>query len=92
MKNPKDSKQHIDTQNCSDDSITLPEYNPSKKCPRCGIELPIWCIRKRVLDGKPYLAHNFCPASDENKIIDLCIKCKMTPRPGSIWSVDEPVH
>jgi len=71
--------------------VKLPKNNPLKKCPRCGVKLPMQKIRKGILDGKPYLANNFCPASvSKNEIIYLCMKCKLVDnasrRGEAMWS------
>lgn len=39
------------------------------KCPKCGVELPLFNEKGQ---------HNFCPTSIPNeRIIDVCIKCKI---------------
>ncbi len=61
-----------------EEDVSLPGYNPMHTCPKCKKEYAIWSIRKSVLDGKPYLAHNFCPASAaDGQVVEVCMDCKM---------------
>lgn len=53
-----------------------------KICDRCGHKAP---------EFNEQGGHNFCPASEEGKIIILCMKCKVVDaNKHSEWAVNLP--
>jgi len=69
----------------------LPDENPVRACPKCGVRLPIWTL---FLDGQEKrlrVGHNFCPSVDDSgEIVQICIQCKMTQRPRQSNSIFGP--